>query len=568
MPTKYYYADVRRYIDEGTLDLSVSELLKKEELKFDSITTNTIYKVYYLIDVYETENANFTAWRKAYPLEGTIVPSTNNGPAGFDLKFTSGEGAAFVNIGKFVDESVSGKSHTKIAFTRKGGATTGAVSYTPTFTIGWKSTASSNLSNVQINWRNVDNTTNDAPNIIWSTAKKTPTFPITAIKACPQLSGISTSTTSNAELTIKKYDISATDNKTWYFIVHRKTKNYDELWTCGLNGEDCKALDTPNLLKDLSSKANIDKWNAKVASKYITYKSISSTVNTDITYKDVPTYVPKGAYRYNPPPYDNKSRTSMGQKAEYEDSDKFKDLAIFPEKTIERGLIYQDVNGAKALNRDPEKLKATTDIISASSNQWGFRFMYNPTTFSYSSSSNNSVDWTLGSKDPATLLVGNSNVTFELYLNRIPDLKYLRMSNPKVSQDMLYGRTLKDYEKEGILNRGTEYDLEFLYRVLNGDPLNKPLLFDKEYNGASADFGFTTATPCWLQLNKNLKYFGSVASLQVNHVMFDLNMIPMLSTVSITFVRYPALWTATGLGEGVKAGVIKSNIISTEKAPG
>ena len=194
--------------------------------------------------------------------------------------------------------------------------------------------------------------------------------------------------------------------------------------------------------------------------------------------------------------------------------------------------------------------------------------MYNPTTFSYSSSSNNSVDWTLGAKDPATLLVGNSNVTFELYLNRIPDLKYLRMSNPKVSQDMLYGRTLKDYEKEGILNRGTEYDLEFLYRVLNGDPLNKPLLFDKEYNGASADFGFTTATPCWLQLNKNLKYFGSVASLNVNHVMFDLNMIPMLSTVSITFVRYPALWTATGLGEGVKAGVIKSNIISTEKAPG
>jgi hypothetical protein len=566
MPTKYYYADVRRYIDEGTLDLSVSELLKKEEFNGDPVTTNTLYKVYYLIDVYETENANFTTWRKAYPLEGTIVSSINNGPAGFNLTFTSGEGAAFVNVGKFVTESVNGIGHTKIAFTRKGGATTGAVSYTPKFTIGWKSTAAPNLSNVQINWRNwPDNTTNDAPNINWSTAKKPPTFPKTAIKDCPQLSGISTSATDNAELTIKKYDISPTDNKTWYFIVHRKTRNYDEIWTCGLNGENCKGLITPDLLKDLSSKANIDKWNAQVASQYITYKSI---VNPNTPYKDVPTPAPKGEYRYNPPPYDNKSRTSMGQKAEYEDNDKFKNLAIFSEKTRERGLIYQDVNGAKILNRDPEKLKATTDIISDSSNQWGFRFMYNPTTFSYSSSSNNSVDWTLGAKDPATLLVGNSNVTFELYLNRIPDLKYLRMSNPKVSQAQLYGRNLKDYEIDGILNRGTEYDIEFLYRVLNGDPLNKPLLFDKEYSGASADFGFTTATPCWLQLNKNLKYFGSVASLQVNHVMFDLNMIPMLSTVSITFVRYPALWTATGLGEGVKAENIRANIVSTEKAPG
>ena len=566
MATKYYYADVRRYIVDGKLDPSVSELLNKEELKQDTVTTNTLYKIFYLTDVYETENANFTAWRKSYPLEGTIVPSTNNGPAGFNLIFTPGEGADFVNVGKFVDQSVSGKSHTKIAFSRKGGATSGQVFYTPKFTIGWKSNAAPNLTNVQINWRNADNTTNDAPNIIWSTAKKAPNPPLEKIKQkFPEISVIASAT---AELTLQKIEISATDNKTWYFIVHHKTKNYNELWTCDLNGESFTQLSRADD-KVLSSKASIDKWNAKVAADFLARKSLD-VVATDVTYKDVPTYAPKGDYRYNPPPYDNKSRTSMGQKAEYEDNDTFKNLAIFPEKTIERGLIYQDVNGAKVLNRNPEKLKQiTTETPGLASNQWGFRFMYNPTTFSYSSSSNNSVDWTLGSKDPATLLVGNSNVTFELYLNRIPDLKYLRMSGtPRVTQEQLYGRKLEDYEVEGILNRGTEYDLEFLYRVLNGDPLNKPLLFDKQYGGASADFGFTTATPCWLQLNKNLKYFGSVASLQVNHVMFDLNMIPMLSTVSITFVRYPALWTATGLGEAVKAGVIKSNIISTEKAPG
>ena len=95
------------------------------------------------------------------------------------------------------------------------------------------------------------------------------------------------------------------------------------------------------------------------------------------------------------------------------------------------------------------------------------------------------------------------------------------------------------------------------------------MLFDSAYTGDTADFGYTSGVPCWLQLNKNLKYFGSVASFQVNHVMFDLNMVPMLSTVSISFSRYPALWTDSNLSTSVVgANAIKSAIANSGKAPG
>lgn len=206
----------------------------------------------------------------------------------------------------------------------------------------------------------------------------------------------------------------------------------------------------------------------------------------------------------------------------------------------ERGRIFQDSQGATVLNTNPDKdLKVSGDT---GVKQWGFRFMYNPTSFSYSSASNNQVDWTLGSKDPTLLLTGNQTVEFELYINRIADMSFLRQIKNLDDTKRAYPRALYQEEVDGILHRGTEYDIEFLYRVLNGDPLKDPLLFGPNYKGRTADFGFTTAVPCWLVLNDNLRYYGSVANFRVNHVMFDLNMVPMLTVMSVSFSRYPALW--------------------------
>ena len=247
-------------------------------------------------------------------------------------------------------------------------------------------------------------------------------------------------------------------------------------------------------------------------------------------------------------------------------------------KKAERGRIFQDSLGASILNTNPDKLKNVTALDGPK--QWGFRFMYNPTSFSYSSASNNNVDWTLGASDPTILLSGNANVSVELYLNRIADMSFLKDyvngSVENASLENAYGRMLKKEEINGILHRGTEYDIEFLYRVLNGDPLKNPLLFDPAYDGVTSDFGYTTAVPCWMYLNENLRYYGSVASFQVNHVMFDLNMVPMLTVVGINFARYPALWgtnkgatanSTFGKDNVSQSGFTKSIIAGTGETP-
>ena len=276
----------------------------------------------------------------------------------------------------------------------------------------------------------------------------------------------------------------------------------------------------------------------------------------------VPATPPIADLRWNPPPHIASRGVPFGdliQNNDFAVGKLNKELLSLNTNYFERGRLFQDSAAAKALNNN-KKLKLASD---AGPKIWGFRFMYNPQSFSYSTSSNNSIDWTLGSADVATLLEGNQNVSFQLYLNRIVDMTALTRSYTNG-----YPRTLEQEEVDGILNRGTEYDIEFLYRVLNGDPTEGNLLLNPSYKGKTADFGYTTGIPCWLYLNENYRLYGSVAGFQVNHVMFTRDMIPMLSTVDITFTRYPAYSPLKDAGGktaigGVKADDIKSLIGST-----
>lgn len=215
----------------------------------------------------------------------------------------------------------------------------------------------------------------------------------------------------------------------------------------------------------------------------------------------------------------------------------------------ERGRIFQDKVTAKVMNT--EKISVKTK--NAQALQWGFRFMYNPEMISYENSDNSGVDWSYGSKDKSILLAGSQTFNFDLLINRIPDMSYLlnidkEIANAPNNQSRYnilsvsgaYGRDLQPYEKEGILKRGTEYDIEFLYRVLTGDPLPNSLLLESGSTQLTADIGYTTKVPVWLFLNENMRLFGSVSSISVVHRIFDQNMVPMLTRLSIGFQRYPA----------------------------
>jgi hypothetical protein len=199
------------------------------------------------------------------------------------------------------------------------------------------------------------------------------------------------------------------------------------------------------------------------------------------------------------------------------------------------GMIFQDKASATALNGAGNADKP-----------WGFRFAYNPTSISYTTAMDTSIDWMLADKDPANYIGGNVSVGFTLYLNRMPDMTELAGKKGKTgTYGKNYPRELREEEIQGILNRGTEYDLEFLYRVLNGEPKpsdNTLLTYNVAGKPAvTSDFGYITGTPVWLKIHNNLRYKGSVASLSVNHVIFNELMVPMFSTVDVTMIRYPVI---------------------------
>jgi len=206
------------------------------------------------------------------------------------------------------------------------------------------------------------------------------------------------------------------------------------------------------------------------------------------------------------------------------------------EETSEKGvlgMLFQDTQTAKALNADTKK-------------PWGFRFIYNPTYVSYGTQMDTSIDWILATHDPANYIGGSFSVSVQLYLNRVVDmteLAPLKGKNQPYSKN--YPRGLTAQEVEGILHRGTEYDLEFLYRVVNGDPKESSGTLLSYSEGGSkpktADFGYITGTPVWLKIHPNMRYKVSLASLNVNHVIFSEQMIPMFSIVDLQFIRYPVI---------------------------
>lgn len=199
---------------------------------------------------------------------------------------------------------------------------------------------------------------------------------------------------------------------------------------------------------------------------------------------------------------------------------------------VNLGMMFQDKDSTDALNDSGDK------------SPYGFRFTYNPTTIQYQTAMNTQIDWLLSSNDPANVIGGNTQVSFTLYLNRIADMTELAPLYEKPgTYSKNYPRPLTEKEIQGILHRGTEYDIEFLYRCVNGTP--KPsdngLLTYKVSNApaVTSDFGYITGTPIWIKLHNNMRFKGSLSSISVNHVMFSLDMVPILSTVDVSFIRYP-----------------------------
>lgn len=179
-------------------------------------------------------------------------------------------------------------------------------------------------------------------------------------------------------------------------------------------------------------------------------------------------------------------------------------------------------------------------------NLWGFQFMYNPAAIQYTNATIDGIDWTNPANSQANLLVGNMTAQFSILINRIVDIALIRDYGGDYAafareQAKNYVGQISAEQAKGIHTRGTEWDLEFLWRVLNGDPKKSPV----KYNGIpTADWGFISGVPAFLHFNKDMVWKVSLTAVGVNHMLFatgNNGIIPILTEVAISATRIPVI---------------------------
>jgi hypothetical protein len=237
----------------------------------------------------------------------------------------------------------------------------------------------------------------------------------------------------------------------------------------------------------------------------------------------------KSAETFNPPPHimtRHFSPIAWGGTDSYDDGNSYNQL----------GMFYQD----------PDLVSNTAKVYDTKVQKfWGFRFIFNPTFYNYQMSQSNDVDWGRKNENNAVMVTGGGTISLRLVLDRVADMNTVR-------RWVMGGRTatigapnypvnLTPEQCEGLLRRGTEYDMEYMFRVFNGNPEKAPLLGNPVGNleMATANLGFITSLPFIFKLNDQLRYKVILSNLTVQHDLFTKEMIPIRSLVDVTLERIP-----------------------------
>ena len=298
--------------------------------------------------------------------------------------------------------------------------------------------------------------------------------------------------------------------------------------------------------KAIVNNAKTNKTTTKSKSVYLNENSggqsgnsgpISNAGLSDVYYYNAP--MVRTAYINPRGPQTQSTDTSMSGS----DNPKSADIAwtsLFSSKGIiqmnrETALIY--ANNMRKNN------------MSYDDNLYGFRFLYNPKEVSMSWGVTEGVNYEgvasgLDPFSPITPALINSTVSFSLMLNRTNDMAWLDTNGliPGVTDPYPTFNT-KDKQKElaEIYKRGTMYDLEYLFKAIMG--VNS--VHDSKLNGKTADYGWLQGVAVELHLGAGMKYLVRISSLEVNHMIFNERMVPLLSTLNVSCTRFNDFISAT-----------------------
>lgn len=262
-----------------------------------------------------------------------------------------------------------------------------------------------------------------------------------------------------------------------------------------------------------------------------------------------------------------------------------------------KGVIYQHIAHPDEWEITDENIQNLQDIGAGTYSKdagrpknvrYGFRFHYNPSTIDFGLAlSNDGLNPALiisgmAKSMPITSPEGSPTIRVQFFLNRMEDMTLLarnaipakqmaayrdardvweasagvkgsvRPTRPiperEVTEEQLkyfYGRNLLQEEIDGIYERGTGYDLEFLFRSILGRPW--PTLL----RGNTADVGIAFGMPMILDLSVQQdpgggvtgtggnRYLGRLNSVSYSHLSFDHRMVPIWTQCAMDFLRYP-----------------------------
>lgn len=235
----------------------------------------------------------------------------------------------------------------------------------------------------------------------------------------------------------------------------------------------------------------------------------------------------------------------------------------YTNRIARKGWIAQDTrwsadwntygDTAKVSPKDQKKVTWDKDsLILDPKVRYGFRFHYNPGQLSFGMGSYDNIN-------PAVLLTSSKSVmpitppenaptvNLEIVLNRTEDLAMISRQRggsrgkEKVSYSFPTGSNpygFKDtwttnYHLSNIAKKGTMWDLEFLFRTCLGKPL------PTNFRGDTADLGIFFGVPIIVHLSDNMTYLGRMTTLGYVHTSFNQDMVPMLTSVSMTITRLP-----------------------------
>ena len=217
-----------------------------------------------------------------------------------------------------------------------------------------------------------------------------------------------------------------------------------------------------------------------------------------------------------------------------------------------RGTIQMD---RKWVNSMSTSLSANANTLDPQ--MYGFKFLYNPKEVAMAWGIQQSMDPSFlanGSDAFQVVSAGllSSTIQVTLLINRIDDFTYINANgfnkgfgslsaSAAALRDQTATQKTNPYplfvsndEAKEIYNKGTMYDIEYLFKTINGPHAT----FISKLNGKTADRGWMRPSVVELHLGASMRYRVRISQFAVTHSVFNSRMVPILSSVQLTMARF------------------------------